>query len=426
MAYKELTFNGHSTGDYGIYISSDTYLNAPSIDYTEYQVPARNGSLVQYNKRLNNIVRKFSLFMPVYNAQSLASFKHDLYAVRGYMRIESDYDPDVYQFGYLAEEVTITPFRTDNSLQATIEVYFSCQPQKYLKNNTSASAESGGVTDRIKRIVPRNSTLVQKVFSALPVGDIPEADAFILYMANGSNNTAAVTSITASVTEFDSYTPLVFDGFIAAIFASFDAVYGYTFDSLITHTSTGSLSDTSSHSPSVASNVYLLMAAGTEGVINSSVTRGQTVTREDVALPCADIMQDATFQGVSYTIRTAPTVLRYRDNPDPTCIFVKGESQTDEATYFEGVISIYGDKLHDYLTPNQASDLTVEMTIDSETLDAKVRLQGETAWRDANAYIEASGNIEGRGNEVKFFYYHEPMLSLELSSFDINPRWWTI
>ena len=60
---KSLSINGTNLSTFGIYLSSDTYLNSPQIDYSEYQVPARNGNVILDNKRLGNVVRKFSCYI---------------------------------------------------------------------------------------------------------------------------------------------------------------------------------------------------------------------------------------------------------------------------------------------------------------------------------------------------------------------------
>ena len=65
MARKNLYINNTNIGTYGIYISSDTILNSPQIDYKEYSVPGRTGNIIQYNNRLDNVVRKFTCHIPL-------------------------------------------------------------------------------------------------------------------------------------------------------------------------------------------------------------------------------------------------------------------------------------------------------------------------------------------------------------------------
>lgn len=135
---KNLYIDDVNIGNYGIYISSDTYLNAPLIDYTEFQVPARDGNLILDNKRLNNVIRKFDCYIPEnYDLEGgLNKLKKLIYSKRGYFKIVSDYDNSYYQYGYFAEELNVEPFITQS---ANFTLYFSCLPQKWYTETTKIS-----------------------------------------------------------------------------------------------------------------------------------------------------------------------------------------------------------------------------------------------------------------------------------------------
>lgn len=138
---KTLSINGTSLADYGIYITSDTYLNAPSIDYTEYQIPARDGSLFSYNKRLNDVVRKFTCYIPDGTNVSVAmqSLKALLYSNIGELKLESDYTPNYYQLGNFIDGIEVEPFNLGRT--ATFELYFSCRPYQYERVETTVDLE---------------------------------------------------------------------------------------------------------------------------------------------------------------------------------------------------------------------------------------------------------------------------------------------
>ena len=81
MARKHLYLNDVDVANYGIYINSDTYLDSPQISYTEHAIPGRNGTVLQYNKRMNNVTRKFTCYIPIKaNIETaLASLKKLIY-----------------------------------------------------------------------------------------------------------------------------------------------------------------------------------------------------------------------------------------------------------------------------------------------------------------------------------------------------------
>ena len=132
---KTLKINNTPLSNYGIYISSDTYLDAPQIDYSEYQIPGRDGNVIQYNA-INNVIRKFDCYIPeITNIDNaMLSLKKLLYANLGYLTLESDYDSGTYQEGYLAQQINVDPF---NEKAAKFSLYFSCKPKKISKTLTT-------------------------------------------------------------------------------------------------------------------------------------------------------------------------------------------------------------------------------------------------------------------------------------------------
>lgn len=128
---KTLYINDIALSDYNIYCSSDTYLNAPQIDYTEYQIPARTGTLIQYNKRLNNVVRNFSCICRKDDAKdAIDELKKLLYMNTGYVKLASDYEPNFYQYGYFAEDLQIQYIINEDV--AIFDLIFSCNPKKFI------------------------------------------------------------------------------------------------------------------------------------------------------------------------------------------------------------------------------------------------------------------------------------------------------
>ena len=53
--YKELTFDGENSGDYGIYITGAGTFNAPQRDVDLVTIPGRNGSFALDHGRFENI-----------------------------------------------------------------------------------------------------------------------------------------------------------------------------------------------------------------------------------------------------------------------------------------------------------------------------------------------------------------------------------
>lgn len=177
--------NGKSSSLYNIYISSDTYLDAPSFDYTEYEIPGVHGNSIQYNKRLNNVVRKFECFIKKDCIDSITLLKKWIYSHPGYLEIESDYDPDYLQYGYLAEEINVTPFLGDpQNVQFTL--YFSCRPQKYYIGE-EFTMQSVSVSDLEYVIYPRTNPTIRQILEKVKPGYISDAENFVCYKLGAVN-----------------------------------------------------------------------------------------------------------------------------------------------------------------------------------------------------------------------------------------------
>ena len=159
-----LYINDTNIGEYGIFISSDTYLDAPLIDYTAYQIPARDGDVILNNKRLNNVIRKFVCYIPDNTDVNVAlnKLKKLLYSEFKYLKLVSDYNEDVYQYGYLAQEISVEPF--NHGMTATFELYFSCLPYKYLTSNPSVNLGNFG-TPATRKIVRNDNKDLLKVLA---------------------------------------------------------------------------------------------------------------------------------------------------------------------------------------------------------------------------------------------------------------------
>lgn len=173
---KQFYINGTGSGTYGVYISSDTFLDSPSMDFTAYEIPARNGSLISYNKRLNNVIRKFDCYIKDDVNTSLNGLKRLLYSNPGYMRIESDYDPDTYQEGYLAQDIKVDPFNEQGDFRATFSIYFSCKPGKFAKNQTAMNAPRYIIDGTV---IDRNDAQIKSLFDKLAINVIPNDTLFI-------------------------------------------------------------------------------------------------------------------------------------------------------------------------------------------------------------------------------------------------------
>lgn len=136
-------YNGRDSRDFGVYINGQGTFSAPQKAYQFYNIPGRNGALIGYDNRFENIEVSYDAFIYKDFSKNIAEFRSFLLSVPGYARLEDSYHPDEFRMAaYVgAFEPEVTP--KNDSGQFTIT--FTCKPQRYLKSGETRYRLFGGV-----------------------------------------------------------------------------------------------------------------------------------------------------------------------------------------------------------------------------------------------------------------------------------------
>lgn len=126
-----MTINGKPLSDFNTFFDTSQTFIMPERDVEFVEVAGRNGSLMLDNNRYKNVDIPFNCFIRedyIYNYNALMNY---ISAQKGYVRIETTTEPDVYRLGKLVQSVTP---RTGSFLKyGHFTLTFNCKPQKYLK-----------------------------------------------------------------------------------------------------------------------------------------------------------------------------------------------------------------------------------------------------------------------------------------------------
>ena len=431
MSLKQLYINGIGTGDYGIYISSDSYLNAPAPDYEAYQVPGRSGDLLQWNKRLNNIARKFTCYIPDDAQANFDEFKRMLYTNTGYLEISSDYEPDTYQRGYLADEIEAEPFLKDDVLRITFDLIFSCEPQKYFKDNTTQTIDTTAGQSTYMGILPRSHKLVQKIFQAMPSEAVPSGDYFVYVQGNPYH---FVIDEPLTFTSFNFSMPN-YTGFVASFFAFWTSdVYLIQFTQLIGYSNFGDLNHadlnlTSSDANSDVAFLFPVDAVGQWGWTGQ--TANNTYTASGQLAPRGQFTEPKAI-GVHYVITISGTYgySTFDEYDKDNNIVIKGSlGAPNRRQTINAMISIDATPFR-ALLPNHTSSYPYTISIDTETLEVVAKFNNNTDIKMSN-YVSITGELDGLADELTVYECHETLSSrskrpLWITSISMQPKWWTI
>ena len=130
--YKELTFGGDQSGDYGLYISGAGAFNAPQRDVEMVTIPGRNGAFALDHGRFENIEVTYpaGVFGVDDNdfASKVADIRAWLCSKKGYVQLTDEYNPSEYRLAVYKSglDVSLAELKAGE-----FDLVFECMPQRF-------------------------------------------------------------------------------------------------------------------------------------------------------------------------------------------------------------------------------------------------------------------------------------------------------
>lgn len=146
--FKNLTFGGVNSADYGVYISGEGVYNAPSRAVELTQIPGRNGAIpvdMGYWENIE-IVYPCGMFGSDQTdfAQNYSDFINAIASQKGYQRLEDTYHTDEFRQALFVSGVETKPIGFGQA--GEFELVFNCKPQRFLKSGEDPVAVGNGGT----------------------------------------------------------------------------------------------------------------------------------------------------------------------------------------------------------------------------------------------------------------------------------------
>lgn len=135
-------YNGHSSAEFGVWISGGGTYDAPARDVTTEAIPGRNGVVTFDNGRFENIQLTYPAFISRRFQPRIDGFRAFMTAQRGYHRLEDTYHPDEYRLAMFKSGLDVTT--TARNLAGSFNVVFDCKPQRFLKSGEQLVSLSSG------------------------------------------------------------------------------------------------------------------------------------------------------------------------------------------------------------------------------------------------------------------------------------------
>lgn len=132
IPYEYITFDGKSSGDFGVWISGGGTFNAPARDVETVSIPGRNGDIYFDNGRFRNITVSYPAFISRRFQPRIDDFRAWLCSHVGYFRLEDTYHPDEYRMALFKGGLSVSTAPRNLAGQFTLS--FDCKPQRWLKS----------------------------------------------------------------------------------------------------------------------------------------------------------------------------------------------------------------------------------------------------------------------------------------------------
>lgn len=135
MSNGSIIWNNIDSNDLGIVIEKVPDLNRPARKFQTFEVPGRNGLIIEQQDAWDNIERKYKIWFSdvdnsnaVYKSKQIASW---LYTTKGYGRLKDSFETDIYRLAYFNGPINIENYLMTYGM---CEISFICRPERFTNN----------------------------------------------------------------------------------------------------------------------------------------------------------------------------------------------------------------------------------------------------------------------------------------------------
>ena len=143
--YKTLSFDGQSSGTFGVYITGDAVYNAPERAVEMIKIPGRNGAFALDEGRFENIEISYPAGIFAESeadfAEAISEFRNFLCSKRGYCRLQDDYNPNEYRMAIYKSGLDVTPAQLK---AGEFTIKFEAKPQRWLTSGETKITVTSG------------------------------------------------------------------------------------------------------------------------------------------------------------------------------------------------------------------------------------------------------------------------------------------
>lgn len=130
-----IVYGGESSSSYGMVVAEAPAFERPKRKQTIYNVPGRNGSIIFQQDAWEDVTRSYKVWLTPSSNKTLVervdALEAWLNSQNGYVRLEDNFEPDVYRLAYYSGGDGFSNSLTQYG-EATLN--FTCRPERFLKS----------------------------------------------------------------------------------------------------------------------------------------------------------------------------------------------------------------------------------------------------------------------------------------------------
>ena len=175
-------FGGINSGDYGVIVEEAAVFDKPAASLSTVKVPGRNGDLILYENRFENVKISYKCHCDYHFRSRLDGLIKRLSSQKGYKRLEDSVYPKYFRRAYFQGPVSPKLLRTYRA--GSFQLSFAADPRKFLKTGEIA----------MPAFTAAGVILNEHGFDALP-----------LIRCYGTSGTVTINGVAVTVTGCTSY-----------------------------------------------------------------------------------------------------------------------------------------------------------------------------------------------------------------------------
>jgi phage-related protein len=173
-----IVYGGESSDDYGMVVAEAPAYERPKRKQTIYNVPGRNGSILFQQDAWEDVNRSYKVWLAEDSTDTLVekvdAFEAWLNTQKGYVRLEDNFEPDVFRLAYYSGGDGFSNNLTQYG-EATIN--FTCRPERFLKSgDTAVEVADGSVLTNPTRYTSKPLIYIEATASS---GYLPDVSIYI-------------------------------------------------------------------------------------------------------------------------------------------------------------------------------------------------------------------------------------------------------